>query len=151
MGVLDRFRLDGKRCFLTGGSRGLGREMALAIAEAGADLILVGRDRPALPGRDDPADDLPTATAALFARIAARAGNADLQAAIGTANARLHPARLAEARLFDAPEAEFAQLRDLLAEDDMATLRSRLVAYRRRRILAAGRIVQLLHRPEPGL
>src|SRR5262245_20811055 len=48
MGVLDRFRLDGKRCFLTGGSRGLGREMALAIAEAGADLILVGRDRPAL-------------------------------------------------------------------------------------------------------
>lgn len=33
---------------MTGGSRGLGREMALAIAEAGADLILVGRDRPAL-------------------------------------------------------------------------------------------------------
>ena len=48
MAVLDRFRLDGKRCFLTGGSRGLGREMALALAEAGADLILVGRDRPAL-------------------------------------------------------------------------------------------------------
>jgi NAD(P)-dependent dehydrogenase (short-subunit alcohol dehydrogenase family) len=48
MAILDRFRLDGKRCFVTGGSRGLGREMALAIAEAGADLILVGRDRPAL-------------------------------------------------------------------------------------------------------
>jgi gluconate 5-dehydrogenase len=48
MAVLDRFRLDGKRCFLTGGSRGLGREMALALAEAGADLILVGRDRPTL-------------------------------------------------------------------------------------------------------
>jgi gluconate 5-dehydrogenase len=48
MGVLDRFRLDGKRCFVTGGSRGLGREMALAIAEVGADLILVGRDRPSL-------------------------------------------------------------------------------------------------------
>jgi NAD(P)-dependent dehydrogenase (short-subunit alcohol dehydrogenase family) len=46
--VLDRFRLDGKRAFVTGGSRGLGREMALALAEAGADLILVGRDRPAL-------------------------------------------------------------------------------------------------------
>ena len=30
--------------FITGGSRGLGREMALAIAEAGADVILVGRD-----------------------------------------------------------------------------------------------------------
>ena len=48
MAVLDRFRLNGRRCFVTGGSRGLGREMALAIAEAGADLILVGRDRPAL-------------------------------------------------------------------------------------------------------
>jgi gluconate 5-dehydrogenase len=44
MGVFDRFRLDGKRLFITGGSRGLGREMALAIAEAGADVILVGRD-----------------------------------------------------------------------------------------------------------
>ncbi|MBP1777360.1 MAG: gno 1, partial [candidate division NC10 bacterium] len=44
MPVLDRFRLDGKRLFITGGSRGLGREMALAIADAGADVILVGRD-----------------------------------------------------------------------------------------------------------
>jgi len=44
MSILDRFRLDSKRLFITGGSRGLGREMALAIADAGADVILVGRD-----------------------------------------------------------------------------------------------------------
>jgi gluconate 5-dehydrogenase len=48
MTVLDRFRLTGKRLFITGGSRGLGREMALAIAEAGADVVMVGRDAESL-------------------------------------------------------------------------------------------------------
>lgn len=43
MSVLDRFRLNGKRALITGSSRGLGREMALALAEAGADIILTGR------------------------------------------------------------------------------------------------------------
>ncbi|MCI0700114.1 MAG: SDR family oxidoreductase [Planctomycetia bacterium] len=44
MGVLDRFRLDGRTAVVTGGSRGLGRAMAQALAEAGADLILIGRE-----------------------------------------------------------------------------------------------------------
>jgi NAD(P)-dependent dehydrogenase (short-subunit alcohol dehydrogenase family) len=48
MSVLDRFRLDGRRMFVTGGSRGFGRVIALAAAEAGADIVLNARDPDAL-------------------------------------------------------------------------------------------------------
>jgi gluconate 5-dehydrogenase len=48
MSVFDKFRLSGKRAIITGGSRGLGRAIAQALAEAGADLVLVGREEESL-------------------------------------------------------------------------------------------------------
>lgn len=48
MDLANLFRLAGKKLFITGGSRGLGREMALAIAAAGADVGLVARESDSL-------------------------------------------------------------------------------------------------------
>ncbi len=39
MNTLDLFRLDGKTALVTGCKRGIGRAMAIALAEAGADII----------------------------------------------------------------------------------------------------------------
>ena len=40
MTVLDLFNLTGQVAIVTGGARGLGRQMALALAEAGADVAI---------------------------------------------------------------------------------------------------------------
>jgi 2-deoxy-D-gluconate 3-dehydrogenase len=39
MSVLDSFRLDGKKALVTGARRGIGKAMAIALAEAGADIV----------------------------------------------------------------------------------------------------------------
>jgi NAD(P)-dependent dehydrogenase (short-subunit alcohol dehydrogenase family) len=44
---MDRFRLDGKVALVTGGARGLGKTMATALAQAGADIALSGRSQDA--------------------------------------------------------------------------------------------------------
>jgi len=41
--VLDQFRLDGKIALVTGCRRGIGQAMAVALAEAGADIVGVSR------------------------------------------------------------------------------------------------------------
>jgi NAD(P)-dependent dehydrogenase (short-subunit alcohol dehydrogenase family) len=57
--VIESFRLTGKNALVTGGARGLGKTIALALAEAGADVALCGRTRETL---DETAAELAAAT-----------------------------------------------------------------------------------------
>ena len=42
--ILNKFKLDGQAALIVGGNRGLGFEMAKALAEAGASILIAGRD-----------------------------------------------------------------------------------------------------------
>ncbi|HEY9239315.1 MAG TPA: SDR family NAD(P)-dependent oxidoreductase, partial [Burkholderiaceae bacterium] len=43
MTILQRFNLDGSVAVITGAGRGIGRAIALAYAEAGADVVCAAR------------------------------------------------------------------------------------------------------------
>ncbi len=45
MGILDKFRLDGKLALVTGSATGLGAAIAVALAEAGASVACHGNRR----------------------------------------------------------------------------------------------------------
>ena len=44
MGIVEKMRLDGKKGFVTGAARGIGKCTATAFAQAGADVAIVDLD-----------------------------------------------------------------------------------------------------------
>ncbi|MFI5530174.1 SDR family NAD(P)-dependent oxidoreductase [Kitasatospora sp. NPDC051853] len=90
MTILDRFRLDGRRALVTGASRGIGRAVAVAFAQAGAHLALSARTEAALKETAElvapygpepvlvPGDLADTAQAALVDRAAEALGGLDV-------------------------------------------------------------------------
>jgi NAD(P)-dependent dehydrogenase (short-subunit alcohol dehydrogenase family) len=45
---LEIFSLKGRTAIVTGGSKGLGEAIALSMADAGANLVITGRDEASL-------------------------------------------------------------------------------------------------------
>ena len=49
MGIIEKMRLDGKAIYVTGGASGIGKSVATALAEAGADVAIVEIKEPRAP------------------------------------------------------------------------------------------------------
>ncbi len=114
--VLESFALTGKKALVTGGNQGLGKAFAAALAQAGAQVVIVARDaaRNAAAVRELTGQGL--AVSALDADITADAGPVTVQAAealggldilVNNAGVRIHP------ESWQVTDEEWAQVFDL--------------------------------------
>ncbi len=88
--VMDRFRLDGKTALVTGGSRGLGRQIALALAQAGAAVVVTARGLESAQATAQAiAEEAQAKTLGLAADVTVRAQVEELVARVLEWNARI--------------------------------------------------------------
>jgi NAD(P)-dependent dehydrogenase (short-subunit alcohol dehydrogenase family) len=71
--VLDRFDLSGRTAVVTGSTRGLGRAFARALAEAGANIVIVGRDAAAAAEVEEELASMAGSTLVVLADVTRRA------------------------------------------------------------------------------
>jgi gluconate 5-dehydrogenase len=110
----DRFRLDGRTALITGSARGLGWEMAKGLAQAGAAVLLHGRNRDHLAPRLEELRRAGHAGDALVFDMADRTAMADAVAGAGPIDILIHNVGERDRRPFlDIEPEAFARLIDI--------------------------------------
>jgi gluconate 5-dehydrogenase len=110
----DQFRLNGRTALVTGSGRGLGWEMAQALAEAGARVLLHGRDAGRLAPRVDRLRQAGHAADAVVFDMADRAAMRRAMAGTGPVDVLIHNVGERDRRPFDQIEPDdFARLIDV--------------------------------------
>jgi hypothetical protein len=104
-----------------------------------------GGAEPVIPAEAPPGDGPIAALEDLFARLAARSGNIEVEWAVAGASDRLHRPRCAELELIPEFQDETQELRHLAVKGGAGALRQAIVAYHRRRLRLVPAIVRSLH------
>ena len=68
----SQFSLTGKKALVTGASKGIGASIAIAMAQAGADVVLVGRSQDSLSATRTAIENLGRTTETLIADVESR-------------------------------------------------------------------------------
>src|SRR5689334_11795718 len=110
----DQFRLNGRTALVTGSGRGLGWEMAQGLAQAGARVLLHGRERQRLTSRLAELHKAGAAADALAFDMADRAAMAAAISAAGPVDILIHNVGERDRRAFlDIEPESFARLIDV--------------------------------------
>ena len=85
----SQFSLTGKKALVTGASKGIGASIAIAMAQAGADVVLVGRSQDSLSATRAAIENLGRSTESLIADVESRAQISDAFKSIDQLNVEI--------------------------------------------------------------